>query len=72
VAIKLKHEHKHILSLIARDAATDGWATVSSQLYPVISTSMPNELVEFEVVGDAGRVRLTKEGTNIIEAMAWL
>lgn len=70
--MKLKDEHKHILRLISRDADKDGWAVVGSKLYPVLSKNMPEELVTFEMVGDAGRARLTDEGINVIRAMAWL
>lgn len=72
MAEKLKDEHKHILRLISRDAAQDGWAVVGKQLYPVLSKNMPEKLVTFEMVGDAGRARLTDEGMNVMRAMDWL
>ena len=74
MAQELDGGQRHILRLIARDADTEGWCPVSSQLLPVLKKSMPVELIELESVGDAGRgrARLTAEGETIITAMAWL
>jgi DNA-binding PadR family transcriptional regulator len=69
---KLKHEHKHIMKLIEKDIGEDGWTPVSAVLYPVFLKSMPSELVEFEHTPPGGRARLTKEGQNVMSAMAWL
>ena len=70
---KLDIQHKHILKLINRDKKADGWTPVSKQLFPVLSKNMPKELVEFEKSEDGGmRARLTEEGCNVVNAMAWL
>ena len=63
---------KHILRLIARDKTSDGWATVSAQLYNVIRNNIPSELATFETVGDGGRVKLTDMGNSVVSSMAWL
>lgn len=77
---KLDGGQKHILSLIRKEAESDGWAPVSkavAQLWlnpKLPSRSIPQELCEFETVGTdgAGRARLTQEGKNLLDAMAWL
>jgi hypothetical protein len=72
MAIKLKPEHKRVMKLIARDCDSEGRAKVSEQLYPVLSSSVPQELVEFEKLDIGGRARLTMEGHSVMGAMAWL
>jgi hypothetical protein len=69
---KLDHGQKHVLRLIDRDKKSDGWTTISAQLFPAISTSLPAELATFEATADGGRARLTDLGFNILEAMLWL
>ena len=69
---KLDHGQKHVLQLIERDAGQDGWAKVSAMLYPAISKNLPPELVECELIGDAGRARLTEQGKAVFAAMEWL
>ena len=71
---KLDYGEKHILSLIARDRDQNGWAQVSSVLYPHLCKTLPTELVMLEPVGDAGRVKLTQEGEAVVSAMkfGWL
>ncbi len=70
--MKLESEHKHIMRLIARDCDSEGWTAVSEALYPHLSKNMPGELMEFEKLEEGGRARLTDEGENILNAMAWL
>lgn len=70
--MKLEHEHKHILKLIARDIGDDGWTKVSEVLYRPISKGIPTELAEFEKLDDGGRVRLTVQGQSVLDAMEWL
>ena len=72
MTFKLEHQHKHILRLVDRDSQPDGWTTVSEQLFDVLSKAMPEELATFEKTDEGGRAKLTTEGKNIIEAMAWL
>ena len=69
---KLEHQHKHVMSLIRRDADKDGWTTVSEKLYPVLSGAIPSELAEFEETENGCRARLTEEGNNVLDAMKWL
>ena len=71
---KLDYGEKHILSMIARDREQDGWARVSSVLYPHLCKTLPTELVMLEPVGNAGRVKLTQEGETVVSAMKceWL
>ncbi len=65
-------QHKHILTLIGRDADDEGWCVVSEQLYPVLSENMPTDLVIFEKLDAGARARLTEEGKNVLSAMKWL
>jgi len=68
----LRHEQKHILKLIAKDANSDGWASVSEQLYKVLSSNVPTELTTFERLESGGRARLTEEGQGVIRSLQWL
>jgi hypothetical protein len=70
--MKLTSAHKHILKLIARDKSDSGWTSVSELLFPQISKNMPTELCQFEKLEVGGRVKLTEEGKNVVESMAWL
>jgi hypothetical protein len=73
-SLKLDAGQKHILRLVKRDADSEGWATVSKTLMPLIKRGTPEELLDIEYVGDtgAGRARLTTLGETIITAMTWL
>jgi len=67
--MKLDIQHKYIMKLIERDAKPDGWTSISNKLYPILSKSMPSELIEFE----HGRARLTDEGKSVLSAInKWL
>ena len=70
--LKLESQHKHIIKLIGRDRDEDGWATISAGLFPIISQTMPPELVKFEELEKGGRARLTAQGESVLEAMEWL
>ena len=69
---KLDIQHKHIMKLIDRDCDENGWAKVSNQLYPHLFKNMPAELIELG--GEFGnyKARLTDQGKNMLDAMAWL
>ena len=69
---KLTLGQKHLLILIGRDAAADGWASVSELLCNVIKNISPEELVTFVKLNIGGRVRLTEEGKSVLNAMKWL
>ena len=68
---KLDGGQKHILMLIARDRDDEGWCKVSKALFQTLSANIPVELATFKMIGDAGRVRLTKAGQEVVNAMAW-
>lgn len=63
---------KHVLKLIARDRAQDGWTSVSVTLYKLLSETIPPELATFEPTGDSGRAKLTVAGQGVVDAMVWL
>ena len=69
----LDNGQKRLLRLIADGSEMNGWTPVSSQVFPLIE-KMPQDLVEFEHVGNDGhgRVRLTPDGKEIIKAMSRL
>lgn len=71
---KLDDGQKHFLRLIKKSQqATDGWCPVSKTFYPLLQKTMPLELVEHEPTSEGrGRARLTQEGQNLLDAMAWL
>ena len=71
---KLDYGQKHMLKLIHRDADKNGWAPVSAMIFPLVSKTMPAELIELEPTGNdgRGRVRLTDTGKNILMALDWL
>ncbi len=64
---KLESQHKRVMTLIQRDANPKGWATVSKTLYPIISKSMPAELVQFKEVDGQHYARLTHEGIIVLK-----
>ena len=70
---KLDSGTKHLLRLIVKSRNTDGWAKVSSMIYP-LAAKIPTELVELRPVGNEGwgEIRLTDEGAAILNAMEWL
>ncbi len=71
---KLDHGQKHFLRLIAKGADAEGWANVSAPVMNLMK-KMPAELVDVEEninADSAGRARLTKQGQEIINAIAWL
>jgi hypothetical protein len=63
---------RHLLSLIAKDAKTDGWAITSEVVYRYIATNMPKDLVECREEEDRTLVRLTDKGRSIVDAMSYL
>lgn len=77
---KLTSGEQHVLTLIRKGAKEDGWAPVSKIVANLFTNPkmpggpMPRELCEFEHVGDdgAGRARLTVEGKNFLDALAWI
>ena len=69
---KLDIQHKHIIRLIGKDRDAEGWAKVSKALTPTLHNIMPPELVEFEMLEDGSRARLTPDGEKILLAMEWL
>lgn len=73
MATKLDSGQKHLLRLIVEGADSEGWATVSKPVFPLVE-KLPSELVDLEAVGDEGRgrARLTTEGESLMAAMAWL
>ena len=70
---KLDMQHRHIMNLIERDRNEDGWAKVSKSLFKHLDENMPKELVIIEkTIDGGGRIRLTEEGQNVLNAMKWL
>ncbi|MDY6957613.1 MAG: hypothetical protein SVK08_00515 [Halobacteriota archaeon] len=70
--MKLDIHHVHILKLIERDRDVDGWVKVSESVFNVVSENIPAQLAIFEKLENGGRARLTDEGQNVLNAMAWL
>lgn len=70
----LDASQKHILTLIHRDKKPDGWTSVSPRIYRALFESIPTALATFEPLGEFGRVRLTRAGQQVIDAMnnPWL
>jgi hypothetical protein len=71
---KLTAGEKHFLKLIQEGQnCPNGWAPVSVVLVGLVER-LPPELVEWDYVGTEGngRAKLTKQGENLMAAMAWL
>lgn len=69
---KLDGGGKHLLRLVSQGEDSDGWATVSKTVFPLIE-KVPKALISIEKFEDGGgRARLTTEGKNVINAMSWL
>ena len=71
---KLDGGQKHFLRLIEKgQQCPDGWCPVSKAVYPLVQKTMPAELVEHhQLENGGGRARLTEQGQNLLDAMAWL
>lgn len=63
---KLSPASCHLLRLIRKDADSDGWAKVSSVVWPLVQ-KLPEELVELRPSGDAGHVKLTEAGNTVLD-----
>ena len=63
--MKLKDAEKHLLKLVLNGAGSDGWATVSKTVMPLVE-GLPKTLVEVQT----GRVRLTAAGKTVLEWLA--
>lgn len=70
---KLNGGELNLIRLAIKGAQEDGWAPVSAPVYPLVH-KLPAELVELQPVGNEGRgrIRLTRAGENLINAMRWL
>ena len=70
---KLSDTDKSLLQLYARSKRdADGWADCSKQIYTLLSKFVRADLVEIEPIGEAGRMRLTSLGNDLLNAMAYL
>ena len=64
--MKLDSGRRHLLHLAMREADADGWAEVSSVLWPLLS-SLPDDLVEKRSDEDGtGHIRLTASAKAIL------
>jgi hypothetical protein len=64
--MKLDAGKKHLMRLAVRDAGLDGWAKVSSVVWPAVA-SIPDELMEKRPNDNGGHVRLTQTGVAVLE-----
>lgn len=62
---KLDHGQLHLLRLIVHGANAEGWAPVSSTVWPLI-TAMPSDLVETRANATGGHARLTSDGDAVV------
>jgi hypothetical protein len=63
---ELTSGQKHLLKLAHRDAAKDGWTTVSPQVLPLVK-ELPKELIEVEELEDGfARAKVTDKGKLIL------
>lgn len=60
---KLSHGQKHLLRLMLKDKQPDGWAKVSTVIWPLIE-NLPRELVELHP--DGGFAKLTDAGETVV------
>ena len=62
---KLDGGQLHLLRLIDQGADEEGWAPVSSTVWPLI-VAMPLDLVERRVAASGGHARLTTDGDAVM------
>lgn len=63
--MKLDHGELHLLRLIEKGAAGDGWAPVSTVVWPLIA-ALPTDLVELLPSDNGGHARLTHDGEVVL------
>lgn len=63
--MKLDDGQKHLLRLALKDADADGWAKVSSIVWPLVS-KLPDDLIEKRPSDTGGHVRLTGRGKAVV------
>ena len=70
---KLTDGQMHLLKLCAKgQQCPEGWAPVSALVFKLVET-IPTELVELQQTKDGrGRARLTTDGQDLLDALAWL
>lgn len=69
---KLNAGERHLLRLVKNGADAEGWANVSSVVWPLVA-ALPNALVETRIQADEQRqVRLTNDGQQILYAEQWI
>ena len=65
---KLSNEQRDLLKLILRSKPQDdGWYSVSSQVWPVVSGGLPDDLAETKPFEDGGLLRLTERGQAVAD-----
>jgi hypothetical protein len=62
----LDYREKHLLRLVRKGQDSEGWASVSPVLLPVVQ-KLPSELVTIERAENGGRVKLTTAGNTIVD-----
>jgi len=63
---KLHSGHRRVLELAKRDADSEGWVSCGKMVWGTVIPNIPEELLEREAAGEAGRVRLTDAGDVLL------
>jgi hypothetical protein len=63
--MKLNSGQLNLMRLTRRDGDGDGWARVSSVVWPAVG-DLPDELVEKRPSDDGGHIRLTEAGRVVL------
>ncbi len=65
--MKITSGQVHLMRLVLAEADADGWAEVSSQVWPV-AKALPDDLVEKRVEPEGrGALRLTEGGRAVVK-----
>lgn len=62
----LNHGDKHLLRLVRQGKDAEGWAKVSSMVWPLVQ-KLPSELVTIEATETGGRAKLTAAGETVLD-----
>lgn len=66
---KLDSGQRNLIRLIRKDQDAEGWAKVSTPVFPLAKARIPAELAEIEgpFEDGSGRARLTEKGNNLLD-----
>lgn len=63
---KLNSSDRHLMRLIRKDKAENGWTKCSDIVFPLVE-SLPTELVETAIINGVKSARLSDKGETVLD-----